>query len=192
MATKCIHYIVTRLGPDFLRKLAFDEKYRSGIWNFPGESAGELGLVVRRYLRKGDLLVMGCGGASILEGLEADGLNSALGVDLSEEALRLASRYTSKKVSFQQINMMDFVSSRSFDVILFSESLNYVPAVLQKPFLGRMVEYLKPGGVLIVTLAQAKRYKAILERIRLNFAVLEDRTFIGSSRHMIIFRVAQT
>jgi hypothetical protein len=45
--------------------------------------------------------------------------------------------------------------------------------------------------VIIVTIAQAKRYGEIIERIRKNFAVVEDRPFSGSNRHLIVFNTGQ-
>lgn len=188
LAARGIHYLVTRFGPAKLRAMAFDEKYRQGDWRFSGDSTGELPVVVRRYLRHGDLLVMGCGGASILDGLEADGLNSALGIDLSEEGIRLASHYASKKISFQQADMTKFVCPRSYDVILFSESLNYVPLDGQAGLLSGLGASLKPGGVFVVTFAQSRRYHDMIESIRKHFTLLEDRNFPGSARHLLVFR----
>ena len=190
LAVKGIHYLVTRFGPQKLRSLAFDEKYRRGDWSFRNSDANELSTVVREYLMNGDLLIMGCGGASVLEGLEETGLQSALGIDLSEEAIRLAKRYASKKSSFQLADMMTFECPQSYDVILFSESLYYVPFSSQEGFLRRLGQHLKPNGVFIVTFAQAKRYETILEKIRQNFLVLNDCAFLGSTRHVIVFKVS--
>ena len=187
LAAKGIHYVATRFGWQKLRALAFDEKYRQGDWTFHADGGDELVGVIGGYLRNGDLLILGCGGASILEGLESKGFNSALGIDLSEEAIRLASRFASERVSFQLGDMVEFECPRPYDVILFSESLNYVPATGQSRLLLRLSEHLKPGGVFVTTFAQAARYQDILERIRRGFVVIEDRTFSGSSRHLIVF-----
>jgi 2-polyprenyl-3-methyl-5-hydroxy-6-metoxy-1,4-benzoquinol methylase len=187
LAARGIHYFVTRFGWQKLRGMAFDEKYRRGDWNFRAESTGELAAVIRRYLRAGDLLIMGCGQAAILDGLEAAGLKSALGIDLSPEAIRLAGHFASEKISFQLADMVAFQCPRPYDVILFSESLNYVPLAGQEQFLRRLGKSLKPGGVFVVTIAQAKRYADILEGVRRHFNILEDRPFSGSNRHLLVF-----
>jgi 2-polyprenyl-3-methyl-5-hydroxy-6-metoxy-1,4-benzoquinol methylase len=187
LATRGIHYLATRFGWQKLRSLAFDEKYRRGDWNFCTEGTGELADVVCRYLGEGDLLVMGCGGASILKDLPAPNLKSALGIDLSQEAIRLAGRFASEKISFQLADMVTFECPQPYDVILFSESLNYVPLAEQEPFLRRLGKSLKPNGEFIVTIAQAKRYADMLEGVRRHFAVLEDRSFSGSNRHLLVF-----
>jgi 2-polyprenyl-3-methyl-5-hydroxy-6-metoxy-1,4-benzoquinol methylase len=189
LAFKGIHYFVTRFGSRKLRGLAFDEKYRRGDWNFRAEGTDELAAVIRHYLGEGDLLIMGCGGASILKDLDAANLKSALGIDLSQEAIRLASRFASEKIVFQLADMVTFQCPRPYDTILFSESLNYVPVTAQESLLRRLAESLKPGGVFVVTIAQAKRYADILEGIRQNFAVREDRQFSGSNRHLLVFNL---
>ena len=188
LAAKGIHYFVTRFGPERLRSIAFDEKYRKGDWDFYAEEPEELRSVVRTHLRQGDLLIMGCGGASILEGLEEDSFSSALGIDLSQEAIQLASRYLTEKISFQQANMLEFVSPQSYDVILFSESLYYVPLSLQEEFLHRILRDLKLGGVVIVTIAQSERYEESIQLIRQNFDIIEDKSFLDSTRHILVFR----
>jgi|GEM_PF-987266 len=188
LAAKGIHYFVTRFGPTRLRSLAFDEKYRRGDWNFKGESSDELSSTIRKYLHGGDLLILGCGGASILDGFEPTAFSSVLGLDLSAEAVRLASRFARENILFQTGDMVTFQCPRAYDVILFSESLYYVPPSQQEEVLKRLVGHLKLGGVFIVTLAQSKRYHAIIELIRRCFQIVEDRKFSGSERHLLVFR----
>ena len=187
LAAKGVHYLVTRFGGVTLRRLAFDGKYESGEWKFHGDGTGDLPAVLTRYLRRGDLLIMGCGGASILDGVASGGLNSATGIDISPEAIRAARLRSSAQVSFQVAEMETFEPPRLYDVILFSESLYYVPAAAQLPLLRRLAASLKPQGVFVVTLAEARRYHGILETIRTHLRVLEDRTFHGSFRHLIVF-----
>jgi SAM-dependent methyltransferase len=188
LAAKGVHFIVTRFGPQKLRSMAFDEKYRRGDWCFHADTKGELRDTVKRYLRRGDLLILGCGGASVLDGLEASGLNSALGIDLSHEAIRLAGRHASSKVTFQIDNMETFDCPRCYDQILFPESFYYIRASRQVQVLSKLGLHLKPGGVFVVTLSDATRYHDIVARIRINFRVLEDRPITRSGRHLLVFQ----
>ncbi|HJZ75877.1 MAG TPA: class I SAM-dependent methyltransferase [Vicinamibacterales bacterium] len=188
LGAKGVHFLVTRFGSEKLRRVAFDDKYRRGVWAFDGDSSGELPEVVKRYLRKGDLLVLGCGRASVLDGLRDAELNSVLGVDLSGEAIRLAGRHASSKVRFEIANMETFTCAGRYDEILFSESLYYVPARKQLRALFRLASCLKPDGVFIVTLAEAARYQDIIVKIRANFRMLEDRAFSDSPRHLLVFQ----
>jgi 2-polyprenyl-3-methyl-5-hydroxy-6-metoxy-1,4-benzoquinol methylase len=146
--------------------MAFDAKYKDGSWRFEGDATGELPRVVTRYLRRGDLLVVGCGGASILQGLGADHYRSVLGIDVSPEAIDLAGRYASSTVTFQVADVETFNSAARFDEILFSESLYYVAASRQIELLNRLSGLLKPGGTFVVTVADPTRYRRLIERIR--------------------------
>lgn len=188
LAAKGIHHLVTRFAPTRLRSLAFDAKYRRGDWDFAGESSDELPLTVLQYGRGGDLLILGCGGASILASFEPAIFASVLGVDLSQEAIRRASRFATANITFTPGDMTTFQCERPYDVILFSESLYYVPLAKELELLNRLSKCLKPGGAFIVTLAQPKRYRAIIELIRASFQVLEDRNFVGSARRLLVFR----
>jgi len=188
LAAPGIHFLATRFAPAAVRRAAFDEKYRLRQWGKEKEHSADLRAVLLKHLRQGDLLLLGCGAASILENLDKEGMNSAIGVDLSAEALRIAKQYESKAIRFVQADMLQFETSDRFDVIMFSESLYYVPAAQQGAFLHRLLSNLKAGGVFLVTLAQPARYHAILEMIRKEFTVLEDRPLASSSRHMIVFR----
>jgi SAM-dependent methyltransferase len=188
LGVKGVHYVVSRFGPARLRGIAFSEKYLNGDWNFDRDQNGELRDIVSTYLRQGDLLLLGCGAASVLDGLESRGLASALGVDLSVEAIRRARRFASAKVTFQVADMEKFQPPRCFDAILFSESLYYVAAWKQVTVLEKLAAGLKPGGVFVVTLADARRYEDIIERIRSHFHMIEDRPFKGSNRQLLVFR----
>ena len=189
LTAKGLHFFVTRFGPRSLRGIAFDEKYRSGSWDFVGDGLGELPELIDRYLLGGNLLMLGCGRCSILEGLKHSNFAYALGVDISSEAIRIAGRFASDKVSFQVADMSTFEPTQTFDVILFSESLYYIPVNRQDALLNRLGKSLNARGVFVATLAQAKRYRAILERLRRTFSIVEDRAFDRSSRHLIVFRL---
>jgi len=188
LAAKGVHFIVTRFGPQKLRSMAFDAKYRRGDWRFQSDTQDELSRTVGRYLRNGDLLMLGCGEASVLDGLEASSINSAIGIDLSREAIQRAGRHASRTVTFHVADMERFDCPRCYDAILFSESLYYIRGSRQVALLKRLGLKLKPGGVFVVTLAEAARYRDILHAIRDNFRMIEDHSFTQSNRHLLVFQ----
>ena len=185
-----IHGLVVRYGPKWMRVMAFDEKYRSGDWDFSRENSSELVQLVADRAHHGDILIMGCGGASFLAQLDPASYNSILGIDLSTEAVRLARQHASSRVRFEIADMTQFEWKQPYDVILFSESINYVCASVRKQLLVKLSQCLKPDGCFIVTIAQPSRYEAILTMIRENFDVLEDRNFQGLERRLLVFRGA--
>ena len=183
-----IHGLVTRYGPKWLRVMAFDEKYRSGDWDFSQDNSSELVELVADRVHHGDILIMGCGSASFLAQLDPASYNSILGIDLSTEAVRLARQHASSRVRFEIADMTQFEWTQPYDVILFSESIYYVSASVREPLLVKLSKCLKADGCFIVTIAQPNRYEAILTMIRENFDMLEDRCFQGSKRRLMVFR----
>ena len=183
-----VHFLATRFGPRHLRKLAFDEKFRSGEWDFSNDGPRELMDLVELQANRGDILLMGCGSASILKDLSPESYSSLLGIDLSHEAIHLASTYAGPKVSFQQADMTRFKCQKPYDLIIFSESINYVPFFQRKRYLQKICEDLRPGGSILVTISQSKRYRNIFSMINKNFKVLADRQFAGSTRRLILFQ----
>lgn len=188
LAVPGLHFLVTRFGPAWLRNFAFDAKYQSGHWSFHLDDRSELHEVVRAYLRRGDLFVVGCGTGSVLNGLEESGLDSVLGIDVSKEAITRAVQHASARVTFQVADVETFQCPRLYDEILFSESLYYIRPSRQLTLLHRLSRSLKPGGVFVVTLADVARYHDVVRRVRLSFCVLEDRALRDSTRHLLVFR----
>ncbi len=188
LVARGIYGMILRWGSQRMRAAAFDQKYRSGAWSFPPDD--QLAFVVRHYLRGGDLLLMGCGGSAVLKALKSSEFTSALGVDISEEAINLAGRFSSDRVSFTLADMVTFECPHSYDVILFSESLYYISLREQTALLRRFDAHLKPDGVFVVTVCESTgRYLDLLSEIRRNFTVIEDRDFHGSERHYVVFRI---
>jgi 2-polyprenyl-3-methyl-5-hydroxy-6-metoxy-1,4-benzoquinol methylase len=183
-----IHFFATRARSNWLRSLAFDEKYRSGEWNFSASGRDALVDVIEQYANRGNILMMGCGDASVAGHLNPESFSTFCGVDLSGEAIRVANeKFADSRVRFEQADMLKFQCPRSYDIIVFSESLYYIRLSEQKPFLERLGKHLKPGGHFIVTIADAKRYESMLTAIRQEFRCIEDRPFTGSKRHVVVF-----
>jgi len=183
-----IHYMTTRFGWKSLRGRAFDARYQDGQWRFDDGQEAALAVVVRQYLQGGELLLMGCGGASILASLSDSHLVRVIGVDLSGEAIQVASRFTSETVSFEQQDMMVCRVDGTFDVILFSESLYYLREDRQVQLLRRLSSQLKSDGVFVVTQAHLSRHNSLLDRLSDQFDVLENHRMGPSDRWVVVCR----
>ena len=187
LSSRGIHYLATRFGNTQMRSLSFDGKFDRGLWVFSDENADFLELV-ERFSAGGHILALGCGTASVAGKLRSGSFQSFLGVDLSTEAIRMASQRESEKVRFEVGDMLQHRCERTYDVILFSNSLNYVNWWCRQRFLRRLAKNLTSGGRIIVTLAQPKRYSGLLNMIRRAFVADVDRELEGQGGHVIAFR----
>jgi 2-polyprenyl-3-methyl-5-hydroxy-6-metoxy-1,4-benzoquinol methylase len=186
LAKRGFHYIATRFGSASIRAAAFDAKYAGGDWHFRADT--ELAHAVLPYLGDGAILIMGCGGAAILDALPMGRLTRVLGFDLSSEAIRLARRHGGQNVVFQVDDMRTAPCDGPYDLVLFSESLNYLTPTEQLDLLHRVGRHLSRHGVIVVTLSQGSRYKDIVERIRDGFALVSDCALAASGRSLQVFR----
>ncbi len=192
LAVRGIHFLATRFGGSRIRRAAFDEKYRRGDWAFDRHADDALAEVVQGYLGDGHLLIMGCGGAGVLQALDIDRIGGVLGIDLSPEAIRVARQHAPPKVSFEVADMERVSLKQDYRVILFSESIYYVPEGRLIRFLEGLGSHLTPTGVMIATVADPTRYQSVLRIVRDHFIPSEDRVFDRARRCLLVFRPKQS
>ncbi|MGG3309190.1 methyltransferase domain-containing protein [Paenibacillus lautus] len=136
----------------------WDEEYRSNMWDYLSDITEYARYsVVYGYIRKfiGDegILDMGCGAGILYDMLLDVEQSNYTGVDLSEEAIRIASSKTSRNL-FQRADINHYVPHKRYNVIVFNESLQYVPNTPNK--LLEYARYLTPDGVIISSLYSHK------------------------------------
>ncbi len=189
LAKRGLLYITTRFGNSLLRRIAFDEYYKSGKWDyFDNTHSKELIDIIEKNLNKGRILDMGCGPGIVASLLKNDSFTFYRGVDASREAITIAQKKRQNiKTEFTIGDIQTYECTDKFNVILFEESLYYV-AISRFQVVRRYTNYLEGNGVIIATTSDPKRYRNMLEMIRENFTVIDDRPFKNSSRHLIVFR----
>jgi SAM-dependent methyltransferase len=125
-----------------------------------GESTGRetLELHLARYrfaaaqARPGRLLDMACGvgyGTALLAA-EGKGIEEALGVDLSEEAVAFARRrYQGERVRFAQGDALTFRDPQGFQTVVSLETIEHVDD--PRALIAQLVSLVRPGGVLVAS-----------------------------------------
>jgi len=182
-AVKGVHYLVTRFGPAPLRKIAFDEVYRSGRWDaLDRKSSADLVQAVQTHARGGRILDLGCGTGLLATSVPAGAYSEYLGVDVSAEALERAQAKANEKVHFALADIEKYRPPHAFDLIVFQESLMYVNPLSRQQVLQSYREHLAADGRFLVTVVQSARFAAMLNMIRERFRIIEDRT-LENSRH---------
>jgi trans-aconitate methyltransferase len=185
LSTKLIHYALSRFGPMRLRGKCFDAKFRSGEWKQQRDA--ELARAIEKYCHGQMVVVLGCGSCGLAAELAPGSFSELLGMDLSEDGLALARKQKVPFARFERGNMADFSIQDRTGAVVFSESIYYLKNRERRELLRRLANQIRPHGVIVVTIAEPKRYKKILSEIRREYRVLEDRCFEGSSRLLIVF-----
>lgn len=126
----------------------------------PGDVTGRetLALHLERYefaaghACGGRILDIACGvgyGTALLAE-RVDGAASALGVDISPQALAYArEHYASEGVEFRVADAMEFHDDAGFDLIVSLETIEHLPD--PGGFLARVAGLLRPGGVIVAS-----------------------------------------
>jgi SAM-dependent methyltransferase len=134
-----------------LERLIPDE-LRAG--DVTGEEALRIGLeryeFAARRARPGRLLDIACGvgyGTRLITD-RSEAVTTALGVDLSEEAIAYATRrYGNERTRFLARDAMTFEDEDGFDTIVTIETIEHLPD--PAAFVDRLVSLLRPRGVIV-------------------------------------------
>lgn len=183
-----LYYLCTRFGSRSLRSWAFDRQSGKEGWNSLDKThSSEVVRVVEKYARQGRILDLGCGTGTLAERLIPQSFESYLGVDVSPTAMGLAKKRKSGKVNFEIGDLQHYKCKEKYDLIVFEESLYYVP-FFRRRLLRRYARCLRPGGLFIVTVAHPDQFKGMIRMIRKNFYIIEDRfTSPSGGRLLLVF-----
>ncbi|MBG9735522.1 class I SAM-dependent methyltransferase [Paenibacillus alvei] len=146
--------------PDFLvsKQEQWDEEYKSNVWSYLSDITeyARYSVVygyIRKFIGEEGILDMGCGTGILFDMLLDSEKEGYTGVDLSQEAIKLASAKTSQDI-FLCGDINHYVPAKQYDVIVFNESLHYVPNTANK--LLEYSNYVTSSGVIISSLYSHK------------------------------------
>lgn len=157
-SVRFVHSFLKAYGPTSIKKYFWDKEYSSERWAFAYNTVGDCVYPhLERHTAKGTILDIGCGSGNTATEMAETSYRSYLGVDISEAALAKARRRSAEcgrqgKNRFECGDLLTYVPTGKYNVILFRESMYHVPLGKVKATLDRYSEYLKEGGVVIVRL----------------------------------------
>jgi SAM-dependent methyltransferase len=194
---------VMSYGPAGIKKRLWDKEFSGNKWDFIDDTAGDcVYSYLEKYASNGDILDLGCGPGNTANELAANVYRSYVGVDISEAALAKAVRRSqlndrSEKNSFVNSDFLGYNPTRTFDIILFRESMYHVPYGQVLTILQKFSKNLKSDGVFIVRLYAGDhrpgviktRVTAKLDLIKREFDVVESRQFdLPALPNVVVFR----
>jgi 2-polyprenyl-3-methyl-5-hydroxy-6-metoxy-1,4-benzoquinol methylase len=187
---------IKRWGSLAAKRSLWDEEFGSGQWNYLESTSDDpIYPILEKYARSGAILDMGCGSGNTANELDYAKFGSYTGTDLSDVAIRKALERTRKngreaKTEFKCAPIEDFHPEKAYDVILFRESIFYIPVRKIKAVLDRYTSHLKAEGVFIVRMCDREKYAAIVELISEHFGVVEQKAIKGAKDIIIVFAPA--
>ena len=182
-------------GTPRIKTRLWDIEFSKGRWDFLDATPGDCVYPhVERYANNGRILDLGCGSGSTANELDATAYHEYTGVDISDVALDKARRRSAEngrahKHHFVRSDIAGYAPSQQFDVILFRDSIYYVPRPQIEAMLHQYSPFLTDNGVFIVRMSNgADKYKPIADTIERNFDVVETHAFDEPNAVVIVFR----
>ncbi|MGH9397738.1 MAG: class I SAM-dependent methyltransferase [Terriglobia bacterium] len=188
-------FLIQAYGPPTAKRLLWNRDFLRGRRGRLNDTVDDcLYPFLEKYAHKGSILDLGCGAGSTENELDATSYRDYTGVDISDVAISKAKRRTeekgrAEKARYVQSDFFGYVPDQQFDVILFRDSIYYVPLPKIKGMLERYSKYLKERGAFVVRLYdRSVKYKTIIDTIKSNFEVVDTNLSSQSKTAVIVFR----
>jgi 2-polyprenyl-6-hydroxyphenyl methylase/3-demethylubiquinone-9 3-methyltransferase len=190
-----VRALLQAYGTSSLKKHLWDSEFSNGRWDCLDDTPCDCVYpYVEKYVNRGSILDLGCGSGSTANELDARSYRHYTGVDISDVAIEKARRRTREngrttQNDFVQSDIFSYAPGRLFDVILFRDSIYYVPWGRIAGMLNRYAGHLEKTGVFIVRIASVNgKYRAIVDTIESHFDVVERYVSEQPQAIVLIFR----
>ncbi|MCB1097949.1 MAG: class I SAM-dependent methyltransferase [Verrucomicrobiae bacterium] len=183
-----------KFGTRRLKSWLWNREFSEGRWNYLEATNDDcIYAILERYVNGGTILDLGCGSGNTGAELSEHSYSEYTGVDISSVAVELATKRSQRagrraKNRYDVGDIVGFEPLAKYDVILFRESLFYVPIGQILPLLRRLDSHLNPNGVFIVRMFDKERCKAIIELLRSNMELLESVEFDHVDTVVLVLR----
>lgn len=180
--TKAVMFKLIGYRPQRVSVSSWDNEYRDGAWNYLetiGSLAGQVSILgYCQYLAPSSILDVGCGAGLLAAKLKVLPYKSYLGIDISSEAIEQAAKLQDERTQFAVADANQFEPKSTFDVIIFNQSMNYMPQPAAR--MAYYAKYLTPRGRLIVSLCNSARARAAWPLVTQDMHVEDSVTFMQS------------
>lgn len=168
-------------GSTRAKERLWDKEFSGGRWNRLSETSGDcLYPFLEKYGSGGSILDLGCGWGNTANEIAIETYTSYTGVDISNVSLerarqRVSAQSPARRVQFVRSDFISYEPSDLYDVILFRDSIYYVPLAKIKPMLQRYKRFLTGKGVFIVRICNDNgRHNKLIEMIESGFQLKEN------------------
>ncbi|PYR58219.1 MAG: hypothetical protein DMF85_11405 [Acidobacteria bacterium] len=190
-----IRGLLQSYGPPSVKRRLWNSEFSRGRWDGDGGSSRDVVYqFVENYAAGGSILDLGCGQGRAGNELDETKYARYTGVDVSDVALAAARQISAAngradRHEYAQSDLFSYVPDRCHDVILFMESIYYVPWARISSMLARYAQYLDDRGVFIVRVwSGTNKYRPIVDIIERDFQILQKHVFENPDAIVVIFR----
>ena len=170
--------ILKKWGTAATKKAIWDAEFSSGQWDYLDSTGGDpIYPYLEKYSNHGTILDLGCGSSNTGNELDVSKYRSYTGVDISESAIRraLARCIKNRRQSKNEYVCEDisaYVPQMRYDIILFRESIFYIPRYQIRQVVNRYSHFLKESGVFVVRMCDRNKYRSIVSLVERHYNVL--------------------
>ena len=153
-------------GTSRMKNHLWDQEYASGRWDHCEHSPGaRVYQYIEKYAKGGRILDLGCGSGNTANELNASAYEHYTGIDISAVAVAKAAERSGRegragKNDFATGDIATWMPESKYDVILFRESIYYIPISRIERVLDHYSGYLTDRGVIIVNVGGSATRKA--------------------------------
>ena len=190
---RAVLFTLTGYRPQQVSAETWDREYRDGQWEYLRKMDSLAGLVsilgYCQFLNPASILDAGCGEGLLAEKLKILPYKSYLGMDVSREAIAIATnRLADDRSRFTVADAWAFETCERFDVIVFNQSLYYLtdPAGILKKYRAM----LNPGGRIIVSMVDNAGTRSVWRLIDPVFGI-EDAMTTMQGKGTVVTKVMQ-
>jgi len=164
-------------------------QYQEGNWDFM-KDLSQLAryAIIAGYIKYFDhtteILDIGCGEGILREHLDSNSYSRYVGIDISDAAIRHASRKEDHKTSFFAENAADFIPEEKFDTVIFNESLYYFDDPIE--IIKKYEQHVNRGGIFITSMfANSIRAMATLNLLKANYTSIDEVTIMNGPKKWV-------
>lgn len=169
-----------RWGSTAAKEQIWDQEYAAGQWDgmMPTATDSIFGYL-DTYIAGGSILDMGCGAGPTGHDLKPTSYAHFHGVDISQVAItravaRAQEQGRAAKNTYVCGDIACYAPTRQYDVILFRESLYYIPFLRIVSVLNALKPSLTARGAFIVRMHDRKEYLPITTLIQRQYTIIEQ------------------
>jgi SAM-dependent methyltransferase len=181
-------------GTPGMKRALWNREFSSGRWNFIENTSGDVVYqYIEKYCKNGSILDLGCGSGNTGCELDPSKYQDYTGVDISDFAIQMAARRSKEKQRddknrYFQADIATYTPTVDHNVILFRESIYYIPRPKIRRVLDKYCRYLAENGVFIVRGHAKEEGESILRVLGSGYTVVEQCAAVAPGPFVVAFR----